>query len=160
MAEARLTSTDIAAFGARLPARGALIGLDLGSKTIGTAFCDSGWRIATASQTISRGRQAADFAALRRLAGERDIRGIVLGYPLNMDGSAGPRAQATRAFARALEDTFALPLLLYDERLSTATVEAELIAADASRARRAARIDAHAAAHILQCAIDELTAHA
>jgi putative Holliday junction resolvase len=145
-----------AEFARLLPAGGPLAGLDLGEKTIGVAFCDAEWRFASPAETIRRGKQAQDFAAIRALAGGRKLAGIVVGYPVNMDGTAGPRAQATRAFARALGQEFDLPVLLWDERLSTAAVERELIAADVSRARRAERIDALAAAHILQGAIDAL----
>lgn len=139
-----------------LPSGGVLAGLDLGTKTIGVAFCDAEWRFATAAETIIRRKQAQDFAELRRLAGGRALTGFVLGYPVNMDGTDGPRAQATRAFARALETEFTLPVLLWDERLSTVAVTREMIAADMSRAKRAERVDALAAAHILQAAIDAL----
>lgn len=155
-----MNTRSAAEFAAALPAGGALAGLDLGSKTIGVAFCDAGWQFASPAETVARKKQSADFAELRRLAAGRRIAGFVLGYPINMDGSAGPRAQSTRAFARALENEFALPVLLWDERMSTQAVARELIAADTSRMRRAARIDALAAAHILQAAIDALVGHA
>jgi putative holliday junction resolvase len=143
-------------FAAQLPSGGVLAGLDLGTKTIGVAFCDAEWRFATAAETIVRRKQTQDFAELRRLIGNRALSGFVLGYPVNMDGSDGPRAQATRAFARSLEAEFTLPVLLWDERLSTVAVTREMIAADMSRAKRAERVDALAAAHILQAAIDAL----
>jgi len=139
-----------------LPARGALIGLDLGSKTIGVAASDPDRRLAAPVETVRRKRFSLDAARLLELAGERGAAGFVLGLPLNMDGSEGPRAQATRAFARNLARLTALPIALWDERLSTAAVERALISADVSRARRKAVIDQHAAAYILQGAIDRL----
>jgi putative Holliday junction resolvase len=139
-----------------LPARGALIGLDLGSKTIGVAASDPDRRLATAVETIARKTFTADVARLLRLAGERKAAGFVLGLPLNMDGSEGPRAQSTHAFARNLSRLTELPIALWDERLSTAAVERELIAADVTRARRAKVIDQHAAVFILQGALDRL----
>src|ERR1700752_4437393 len=140
----------------QLPPRGALIGLDLGSKTIGVATSDPDRRLATGVETIARAAFAADAARLLALAAERRSVGLVLGLPVNMDGSEGPRAQSTRAFARNLAKLTELPMALWDERLSTAAVERELIAADASRAKRAAVIDQHAAAYILQGALDRL----
>ena len=138
------------------PRRGALIGLDLGTKTIGVATSDPDRRLATGVETIQRKAFAADARRLLALAGERRAVGFVLGLPVNMDGSEGPRAQATRAFARNLAKLTALPIALWDERLSTAAVERELIAADASRRKRAAVVDQHAAAFILQGALDRL----
>jgi putative Holliday junction resolvase len=139
-----------------LPARGALIGLDLGSKTIGVAASDPDRRLATGIETIARKKFSAEAARLLALAAERKACGFVLGLPINMDGSEGPRAQATRAFARNLARLTDLPIALWDERLSTAAVERELIAADVTRARRAKVIDQHAAAFILQGALDRL----
>ena len=133
-----------------------LIGLDLGTRTIGTAFCDAGWRFATNGKTIKRGKWGKDRDTLRALIEERDVKGIVLGLPRNMDGSEGPRAQASRAFARNAQDAFGLPLLLWDERWSTQSAEAAMIGQDMSRAKRAEAIDSHAAAVILQGAIDRL----
>jgi putative Holliday junction resolvase len=150
-----LTTTSAAQFRLALPDGGVLLGLDLGTKTIGTALSDAGWRFATAGKTMPRGKFTADVEALRALVAERRVAGIVLGLPLNMDGSAGPRAQSTRAYARNLE-RLGLPLLLWDERWSTASAERDLIAQDVSRAKRAARIDSHAAAVILQGALDAL----
>ena len=141
---------------AYLPARGALIGLDLGTKTIGVATSDPDRRIATTVDTIRRGRFSADAARLLALAAERNAAGFVLGLPVNMDGTEGRRAQATRAFARNLARVSELPIALWDERLSTAAVERELIAADVTRARRAKVIDQDAAAFILQGALDRL----
>jgi putative Holliday junction resolvase len=138
------------------PERGPLIGIDLGSKTIGVAVSDPARRLATGVETIARTRFAADAARLLALAQERHSVGLVLGLPINMDGSEGPRAQATRAFARNLARLTELPIALWDERLSTAAVERDLIAADVSRAKRAAVIDQHAAAYILQGALDRL----
>ncbi|HZN31093.1 MAG TPA: Holliday junction resolvase RuvX [Xanthobacteraceae bacterium] len=139
-----------------LPARGALIGLDLGSKTIGVAASDPDRRLATTVETIARKTFAADAARVLALAAERKSAGFVLGLPLNMNGSEGPRAQSTRAFARNLSRLTELPIALWDERLSTAAVERELIAADVTRARRAKVIDQHAAVFILQGALDRL----
>ena len=137
-------------------ARGALIGLDLGTKTIGVAVCDPDRRIATGVETVARKTFTSDARRVLALAAERRAVGFVLGLPINMDGSEGPRAQSTRAFARNFARLTALPIMLWDERLSTAAVERELIAADASRAKRKAVIDQHAAAYILQGAIDRL----
>src|SRR5687767_2457316 len=137
-----------------LPARGALIGLDLGTKTTGVATSDPDRRLATGVETIARTAFTADAQRLLALATERKAVAFVLGLPINMDGSEGPRAQSTRAFARNLARLTELPIALWDERLSTAAVERELIAADASRARRAAVIDQQAAAYILQGALD------
>ena len=141
---------------ALLPARGALIGLDLGTKTIGVAVSDPDRRIAAPVETIARKRFASDAERILTLAAERRAIGCVLGLPINMDGTEGPRAQATRAFARNLAKLTELPIALWDERLSTAAVERALIAADASRAKRKAVIDQHAAAYILQGALDRL----
>lgn len=137
-------------------ARGALIGLDLGTKTIGIAVSDPERRLATGVETIIRKNFTADTQRLLTLAGERNATGFVLGLPLNMDGSEGPRAQSTRAFARNLVKLTELPIAFWDERLSTAAVERELIANDVSRAKRAAVIDEHAAIFILQGALDRL----
>jgi len=141
---------------AQFGGRGALIGLDLGTKTIGVASSDPDRRLATGVTTIARTKFTADAKALLALAAERNAVGLVLGLPVNMDGTEGPRAQSTRAFARNLAKLTALPIALWDERLSTAAVERDLIAADVSRAKRAAVIDQHAAAFILQGALDRL----
>jgi putative holliday junction resolvase len=145
--------TEIAAL---LPARGALIGLDLGTKTIGVAVSDPDRRVAAPVETIARKRFALDAQRILALAAERRAVAYVLGLPVNMDGSEGPRAQATRAFARNFAKLTELPIALWDERLSTAAVERALIAADLSRAKRKAVIDQHAAAYILQGALDRL----
>ena len=141
---------------AHLPPRGALIGLDLGTKTIGVAVSDPDRKLATAVETVARKTFSVDAKHLLALAAERNAVGLVLGLPLNMDGSEGPRAQSTRAFARNLGKLTELPIALWDERLSTAAVERDLIAADVSRQKRAAVIDQHAAAFILQGALDRL----
>ncbi len=141
---------------AHWPPRGALIGLDLGTKTIGVAVSDPDRKLAAGVTTIARKAFTHDAQQLLALAGERAAVGFVLGLPVNMDGSEGPRAQSTRAFARNLAKLTELPIALWDERLSTAAVERELIAADVSRAKRAAVIDQHAAAYILQGALDRL----
>ena len=143
-------------FRAALPEGGVLLGLDLGTRTIGTAFCDAGWSFAGAGKTLPRGKFGRDRAVLEALVAERGVKGVVLGLPLNMDGTSGPRAQASRAFARNLADALGLPVLLWDERWSTASAERAMIDQDMSRAKRAERIDSHAAAVILQAAIDRL----
>jgi len=142
-----------------LPDGGVLLALDLGTKTIGTALCDGGWRFATAGKTLPRGKFSRDLAELQKLVAGRAVKGIVLGLPRNMDASEGPRAQATRAYARNLAP-LGLPVLLWDERWSTTSAERDLIAQDVSRAKRAERIDSHAAAVILQGAIDALAGSA
>jgi putative Holliday junction resolvase len=139
-----------------LPPRGALIGLDLGTKTIGVAASDPDRRLATPVETIARKTFTVDARRLLALAAERKTVGFVLGLPINMDGSEGPRAQSTRAFARNLAKLTDLPIGLWDERLSTVAVERDLIATDMSRTRRKEVIDQHAAAFILQGAIDRL----
>ncbi|UPK24328.1 Holliday junction resolvase RuvX [Bradyrhizobium sp. 195] len=138
------------------PARGALVGLDLGTKTIGIAVSDPDRRLATGVETVQRKAFKQDAARLLAIAAERKAAGFVLGLPINMDGSEGPRAQSTRAFARNLAGLTALPIGLWDERLSTAAVERELIGMDVSRAKRAEVIDEHAAIFILQGALDRL----
>jgi putative Holliday junction resolvase len=138
------------------PVRGALLGLDVGTKTIGVAACDPDRRVATGVETIARKKFTTDADRVIELAAERRAVGFVLGLPINMDGSEGPRAQSLRAFARNFAGRTELPLALWDERLSTVAVERDLIAADASRKKRAAVIDQHAAAFILQGALDRL----
>jgi putative Holliday junction resolvase len=156
MAEGALITTGALAFRDVLPETGgALLGLDLGTQTIGTAFCDAGWRFASPGKTLKRGKFGADKALLAALIAERSIKGVVIGLPLNMDGSEGPRSQSSRAYARNL-GILGLPILLWDERWSTMGAERDLIAQDMSRARRAERIDSAAAAVILQGAIDAL----
>jgi len=140
----------------QLPPRGALMGLDLGTKTVGVAASDPDRRLATGVTTIMRSAFSADAERILALAAERRIVGFVLGLPVNMDGTEGPRAQSTRSFARNLARLTDLPIALWDERLSTAAVERELIAQDASRSKRKAVIDQHAAIFILQGALDRL----
>jgi putative Holliday junction resolvase len=151
-----LITTVAAEFREALAQGGVLIGLDLGTQTIGTAFCDAGWRFASPAQTLKRGKFGTDLAVMRALVAERSVKGVVIGLPLNMDGSEGPRAQSSRAYARNL-GVLELPILLWDERWSTASAERGLIEQDMSRAKRAGRIDAAAAAVILQAAIDALS---
>ena len=133
-----------------------LLGLDLGSKTIGIALSDTSWTIASALETVWRGKFKDDAAELLDIIDHFDAGGLVVGLPLNMDGSAGPRVQSTRAFVRNLAAFTPLPIAYWDERLSTAAAERVLIAADASRKRRAEVIDKTAAAYILQGALDRL----
>ena len=139
-----------------LPEWGRLMGLDVGTKTIGLAVCDAQWTIATAAELIRRGKFTADMEKLRGFADKQQVRGLVVGLPLNLDGTESPRTQSTRAFARNLAP-LGLPILLWDERWSTQAVTRTLIDADASRARRADLVDKMAAAYILQGAIDALT---
>ena len=150
-----MITTDPAAFAEALPERGRLIGLDVGTKTIGTALCDAMWTIASPADLIRRTKFTADKAALEALIAAQVVRGIVIGLPLNLDASDSPRTQSTRAFARNM-DVVGLPILMWDERWSTAAVTRTLIDADASRARRADLVDKLAASYILQGAIDRL----
>ena len=143
-----------------LPEGGALLALDLGTKTIGVATCDPGWRFATAGKTLPRGKFGADREKLAALVRERGSKAIVVGLPRNMDGSEGPRAQSARAYARNLAEALSLPVLLWDERWSTASADAAMIGQDLSSAKRAEKIDSHAAAVILQGALDALTGSA
>ncbi|WP_028031877.1 Holliday junction resolvase RuvX [Gemmobacter nectariphilus] len=147
---------DIAAFAASLPRMGALAGLDLGTKTIGVAVSDSLRSVASPLLTIRREKFTIDAEALLKIVAERELKGIVLGLPRNMDGSEGPRAQSTRAFARNLAKLTPLPITFWDERLSTVAAERALLEADTSRARRAQVIDHVAAGYILQGALDRL----
>ena len=147
---------DPAAFAAALPPRRALMGLDLGTRTIGVAVSDTFRRVATPLETIRRTRFGADAARLLALAGGRSAGGFVIGLPRNMDGSEGPRAQSTRAFARNLSGLTDLPITFWDERLSTVAAERALLEADASRRRRAEVIDHVAAGYILQGFLDRL----
>ena len=139
-----------------LPSGGRLAGLDVGTKTIGVALCDAGWTIASPAELIHRAKFAVDLAKLRTLFAAQNVAGIVIGLPLNLDGSDSPRTQSVRACARNLEP-LGRPILLWDERWSTQAVTRTLIDADASRARRAELVDKMAAAYILQGAIDGLT---
>jgi len=152
---AALVTANAAEFRAALAGGGALLGIDLGTQTIGTAFCDAGWLFSSPGKTLKRGKFGADKALIAALIAERGIKGIVIGLPLNMDGSEGPRSQSSRAYARNLA-ALGLPVLLWDERWSTVGAERGLIEQDMSRAKRAQRIDSAAAAVILQAAIDAL----
>ena len=153
---ASLIGASAAEFAAALPGpSGRLAGLDVGTKTIGLATCDSGWSYATAAVTLRRTKFTADLEMLRAFVAKHAIVGLVVGLPLNLDGSDSPRTQSVRAFARNLAP-LELPVLLWDERWSTQAVERAMIDADVSRARRAEAIDKLAAAHILQGAIDAL----
>ncbi len=150
-----MITTDVAAFREVLPQGGRLAGLDVGTRTIGTALCDAGWHFASPATLIRRTKFSTDKAALAALIERERVVGLIVGLPLNMDSSDSPRTQSVRAFARNVED-LGRPILLWDERWSTAAVTRELIAADTSRAKRAERVDNAAAAYILQGAIDAL----
>ena len=142
-------------FAAAVP-EGRLGGLDVGTRTIGLATCDASWSFATPAATIRRIKFSQDLELIRQFVKTQALTGLVVGLPLSLDGSDSPRTQSVRAFARNLMP-LALPLLLWDERWSTVAVERTMIEADMSRARRAEKIDSHAAAHILQAAIDALS---
>ncbi len=142
-------------FAAAVPNGGKLAGLDVGTKTIGLATCDLGWSFAGPAETLRRTKFTADLAALQAFVRREAIVGLVVGLPLNLDGTDSPRTQSVRAFARNLLG-LGLPILLWDERWSTQAVERAMVAADVSRAKRAAAVDKLAAAHILQGAIDAL----
>jgi len=139
-----------------LPDRARLIGLDLGEKTIGIALSDTLLTVATPMETLKRGKFGADAAKIEKIAAEQGAGGVVVGLPLNMDGSEGPSAQSARAFARNFAGRSPLPVLLWDERLSTAAVTRTLIDADASRRRRGEVVDKMAAAYILQGVLERL----
>jgi putative Holliday junction resolvase len=150
-----MIAIDPSEFRAAIPNGGKLAGLDVGTKTIGLAVCDAGWHFAGPSQTIRRTKFTHDLEALRAFIVREHVVGLVVGLPLSMGGSDSPRTQSVRAFARNLA-SLELPILLWDERWSTQAVERAMIEADVSRAKRAEKIDALAAAHILQGAIDAL----
>jgi len=152
---ASLITAEVAEFAAALPDGGKLGGLDVGTRTIGLAICDAGWHFAGPAETVRRTKFTKDLAQLGAFVSREHVVGLVVGLPLNMDGSDSPRTQSVRAFARNLAP-IGLPLLLWDERWSTQAVERAMIAADVSRAKRAEKVDALAAAHILQGAIDAL----
>jgi putative holliday junction resolvase len=141
-----------------LPRGARLIGIDVGSRTLGLALSDVTRSIASGLVTLRRSRFAADAQRLLKLAAEHEAAGFVVGLPLNLDGSEGPRVQATRAFARNLAKLTPLPILFWDERLSTAAAERMLLEADATRKRRAEVIDKVAATLILQGALDRIRA--
>lgn len=152
-----MITTDRAVFLEAVPG-GRLLGLDVGTKTIGTAFCDAGWSFASPAVLIRRTKFQQDKAALVQLMRGQSVAGLVIGLPLNLDGTESPRSQSTRAFARNVEDLG--PVFLWDERWSTQAVTRTLLEQDASRARRAELVDKMAAAYILQGAIDALAAAA
>lgn len=152
-----MITEDRVAFRTALPDGGRLLGLDVGTKTIGTALCDAGWSFASPAELIRRTKFTADKALLAALAAAQSVKGIIVGLPLNLDGTDSPRTQSTRAFARNIAD-LGLPILLWDERWSTQAVERQMIAEDLSRAKRAERVDKLAASYILQGAIDGLVA--
>ena len=147
--------TTVSEYRDALPDGGVLIALDLGTTTIGTAFCDAGWSFASPAALIRRTKFTKDKALLVDAIATRATKGIVIGLPLNMDGSESPRSQSSRSFAGNIKD-LGFPILLWDERWSTVAAERFMIEADLSRAKRAERIDSAAAAHILQGAIDAL----
>ena len=147
---------DAAEFAAALPGVGALVGLDLGTKTIGVALSDGMRQVASPIETIQRKKYTLDAARLSEIILARDVKGIVLGLPRNMDGSEGARCQSTRAFARNFARSSHLPITYWDERLSTVAAERALLEADTSRRRRAEVIDNIAAAYILQGLLDRL----
>lgn len=149
-------SAELEALAATLPPRGRLVGVDLGTKTIGLALSDPQRRIASPLETIRRTKFAPDAARIAAIVAQFEVAAIVVGLPLNMDGSAGPRVQATRAFMRNLGPLVPCPIVPWDERLSTVAVTRMLIEADASRARRGEVVDKVAAAYILQGALDRL----
>jgi putative Holliday junction resolvase len=148
--------SDAVAFAALLPNKGRLLGLDIGTKGIGLATASADWRFATARETLKRTKPSADMAALAELVQREAIVGLVVGLPLSMDGRDSERTQSVRAQARNLARSLVLPVLLWDERWSTVAVERAMIEADVSRARRAERVDALAAAHILEGALARL----
>lgn len=148
---------DIDAFAAQVGNAASLMGLDLGTKTIGVAISDRLQTVATPRETIKRKKFGIDADAIDRLIADNQIAGIVLGLPMNMDGSEGPRAQSTRAFARNLTARIAVPIFFWDERLSTVAAERALLEADMSRKKRADVIDNVAASYILQGVLDRLS---
>lgn len=152
-----MITEDRLAYRDALPDGGRLLGLDVGTKTIGTALCDAGWSFASPAELIRRSKFSKDKALLVAMIAAQSVKGLVIGLPLNLDGSNSPRTQSTRAFARNLID-LDLPILLWDERWSTQAVERQMIAEDLSRAKRAERVDKLAASYILQGAIDALAA--
>jgi putative holliday junction resolvase len=139
-----------------LPKGSRLLGMDLGTKTIGLALSDVERRIATPLETIKRTKFTADAARIKAIADRFQVAGVVIGLPLNMDGSQGPRVQSTRAFVRHLAPILGVPFAFWDERLSTAAVTRALLDADASRARRGELVDKMAAAYILQGALERI----
>ena len=147
---------DIAAFAAALPRTRAVMGLDLGTKTIGVALSDRLWSVASPHETVKRRKFTLDAARLLEIIAAREVGGVILGLPRNMDGSEGPRCQSTRAFARNLDRLTDLPISFWDERLSTVAAERALLEADATRKRRSEVIDSVAASYILQGVLDRM----
>jgi putative holliday junction resolvase len=147
---------NLTAFADAVPRERGLLGLDVAKTTLGVAGADPTWAVATPLRTIRRTRFHKDAQELERLVRERSVGGLVIGWPVNMAGSEGPRCQSVRQFALHLEERLPLPMLLWDERWSTLAVERRMIEADLSRRKRAARVDAAAAAYILQGALDAL----
>ena len=148
---------DVEAFAATLQGQGRLLGLDLGSKTIGLAISDDRWTSASPIETIRRKKFGKDAQLLIELIERENVAGLVLGWPVNMDGSEGPRCQSTRAFKTNFARLCALPVLFWDERLSSVAAERAMLEADMSRAKRAQKIDQIAASIILQSALDRLS---
>ena len=144
-------------FRSELPDAGRLLGLDVGTKTVGMALCDAQWMIATAAETIERRKFSKDLERIQALVAAQFVVGFVVGLPLNLDGSQSPQTQAAKSFAQNLRP-LGLPILLWDERWSTQAVTRDLIAADVSRKKRSQIVDKMAAAYILQGAIDGLAA--
>ncbi|WP_199555131.1 Holliday junction resolvase RuvX [Sandaracinobacteroides hominis] len=151
-----IVTTEAEAFAEALPAKGRLLALDIGTKTIGLATASADWAFATARETLKRTKPSADQQALAAFVQAESIAGLVIGLPLSMDGSDTTRTQSVRAQARNLARGLEIPILLWDERWSTVAVERAMIDADMSRARRAERVDALAAAHILEGALARL----
>ena len=147
---------DYQAFAEALPKQGALIGIDPGSVTIGVAASDATRTIASPANGVKRAKMAQDGTAIFAIFDNREACALVVGHPLNMDGSKGPSSQSARAFARNLLAIRDVPLLMWDERLSTAAVLRQMISADMSRAKRAATVDAAAASYMLQGLLDRL----
>ncbi len=155
---APLITTAAAEFAAALPEGGKLAGLDVGTRTIGLAICDGGWHFAGPAETIRRGKFTHDLKILSEFLHREKITGLVVGLPLNMDGTDSPRTQSTRAFVRHLAPILRIPIAFWDERLSTAAVTRALLEAGAARARRGELVDKMAAAYILQGALDRMRA--
>lgn len=151
-----MITDDIHDFAAALPAMRALMGLDLGDKTIGVAVSDTFGSVATPLETVRRRKFGVDAARLQKVLSDRNVGGLVLGLPRNMDGSEGPRCQSTRAFARNFAQLWDGPITFWDERLSTVAAEKALLEADTTRKRRAEVIDHVAAGYILQGLLDRL----
>jgi len=153
---AKNSDLDVDQFAARLQGKGRLLGLDVGTKTIGLAISDSDWLIASPIDTIRRRKFTGDVTTMLEMAAREAVAGLVIGLPYNMDGSEGPRAQATRAFQNNLAKLTRLPMVFWDERLSTFTADQAMLEADLSRAKRAKNVDQMAAAIILQGCLDRL----